>query len=90
MNWASIKSWEMSISGFPQALDINPCPRTIVYNNREVINVSGDVLNADEFLKRQIRIWAHRVVFQKKPYYYRCKYENEIDEDAENTKIKDI
>ena len=38
----------MSISRFPQALDINPYPRIIVFNTCELINVSGDIFNADE------------------------------------------
>ena len=43
-----INSREMLLSEFPQALDINPCPSTIVCNTCEVMNVSGDILNDDK------------------------------------------
>ena len=33
-------------SEFPQASDINNCPRTTIYNYCEEINVSGDTLYA--------------------------------------------
>ena len=42
-----IKSWEILLSEFPQAFDINPCPRKIVRNTFKVINVSVYILNAD-------------------------------------------
>ena len=38
----------MLISEFPQALEINPCPRTIVCNTCELIHMSGGILNSDE------------------------------------------
>ena len=38
----------MLISEFPQALDIDPCPRTIFCNTCELMNFSGDILNADK------------------------------------------
>ena len=44
----SIKSFEMLLYDFPQSLDINPCPRTIVCNTCELIHMSGDIFNADE------------------------------------------
>ena len=43
-----INSWEILLSEFPQALDINPCPSIIVCNICEVMNVSGDILNDDK------------------------------------------
>ena len=39
---------EILISELTQAIDINPCHRTIVFNTCEIINMSGDILNADE------------------------------------------
>ena len=36
----------MFLSKFPRALEINPCPRTVICNTYELINVSGDILNA--------------------------------------------
>ena len=41
----------MSFSEFSQALDINNFPRAIVYNTWEVIHMSGDVFNADEYFE---------------------------------------
>ena len=38
----------MLLSEFPQAIDINPCPRTIFCNNFEGIHMSGGILNAVE------------------------------------------
>ena len=38
----------MLLFEFSQALNINPCPRTIVYNTCELMYVSGDILNANE------------------------------------------
>ena len=38
----------MLLSEFPQALEISPCPGIIVCITCELINVSGDTLNADE------------------------------------------
>ena len=35
-------------SEFPQALEINPFLRTIVYNTCELIHMSGGIFNADE------------------------------------------
>ena len=48
ITWVSINSWEMLLYEFTQALDINPRTRTIVCNTYELINVSGDILNANE------------------------------------------
>ena len=43
-----VNSWKILLSEFPQALDINPCPSIIVCNICEVMNVSGDILNAEK------------------------------------------
>ena len=48
ITWVSINSGEMLLSEFPQALDINPCPRTIVCNTCELIHIPGGIFNADE------------------------------------------
>ena len=48
ITWVSIKSWEMLTSEFPQALDINTCPKTVLCNNCELIHMSGGILNATE------------------------------------------
>ena len=39
-------SWKFFLSGFLQALEINNYSRTIISNTCELINVSGDILNA--------------------------------------------
>ena len=46
ITWVSIKSLETLLSKFLQALDINPCPRTILCNTCELIHMSGDIMNA--------------------------------------------
>ena len=38
----------MLLYEFPQALDINTCPRKIVCNTFEVIHMPGDIFNAGE------------------------------------------
>ena len=38
----------MFISQFPQALNINPCPRKIVCNTCEVIYMLGGMFNSGE------------------------------------------
>ena len=38
----------MLTSEFPQALDINTCPKTVLCNNCELIHMSGGILNATE------------------------------------------
>ena len=49
----------MLLFEFPQALEINTCPRTIVCNNCELINVSGDILNAGENVKTKMIMVLH-------------------------------
>ena len=46
ITWVSKKSWKIFLSGFTQALEINPCTRTLVCNTFELMDVSGDILNA--------------------------------------------
>ena len=46
ITWVQKKSWKIFLSKFPRALEINPCTRTVICNTYELINVSGDVLNA--------------------------------------------
>ena len=41
----SKNSRKMFLYKFPQALEINTCPRTIICNTCELLNVSGDILN---------------------------------------------
>ena len=48
ITWVLIKSWEMLLSEFPQALEINYCTRKFVCNTGEVINTSGGILNVEE------------------------------------------
>ena len=48
ITWVLIKSWEMLLSEFTQAFDINLCPRKIFCNACEVINISCNILNSDE------------------------------------------
>ena len=47
ITWVSKNIWKTLLSEFPQALDINTCPRKIVCNTCELMNFSGDMLNAD-------------------------------------------
>ena len=70
ITWVSIKSWEILLSEFPQAIDINPCPRKIICNNCELINVSGDILNADENVEDKYG-YVFTGSLKKNPYYYR-------------------
>ena len=46
ITWVSISSWKFFPSEFPQAKIIIPCPRKIIFNTCEQINVSGGILNA--------------------------------------------
>ena len=55
----------MLLFEFPQALNINPCPRTIVYNTCELMYVSGDILNANENVEKKIWLWVYRDFFKK-------------------------
>ena len=78
----------MLLSEFSQALDINPCPRTVFCNNCEVIHMWGNILNAGENVEDKDEYGFTGSFFKKIAYYYRWQYQNAIDEDAENTKIK--
>ena len=40
--------WGMLLSEFSQAGKIIPCPRTIICNNYEQMNLLGDILNAGD------------------------------------------
>ena len=84
----SINSWESLPFEFPQELDINTCPRTIVYNTCGVINVSGDTLNADENFEDKYEYGFRGSFLNKSPYYHRWQYQNAFYEDSENTKIE--
>ena len=48
ITWVFIKIWEMSLYEFPQAPDINTCPKKIVCNTCEIMHMSGGILNYDE------------------------------------------
>ena len=48
ITWVSIHSWEILLSEFSHAERIIACPRTIICNNCEQINMRGDILNAGE------------------------------------------
>ena len=67
ITWVSIKSWKMFPSEFPQALDINPCPRTIVCNTCEMIHMSDDILNADENVEDEYEYGFTGSFFKKVP-----------------------
>ena len=41
-------SWDMLLSEFIHAVKIIPCPRTTICNKCELINTSGDILNAGD------------------------------------------
>ena len=58
---------EMLHSEFPQALDINSCPSTIVCNIFIVMNVSGDILNDDENVEDKDEYYFTRSIFKKAP-----------------------
>ena len=66
ITWLSIKSWEMLLSEFPQALYINLCPRTIFYNTCELIHISGDILNNDENCEDEDKYGFTGSFFKKK------------------------
>ena len=48
ITWVSKTSWEMLLSEFLQSGKIIPCPRTIICNNYEHMNMLGDILNVDD------------------------------------------
>ena len=48
ITWVLKNSWKMFFSGIPQALEIKPCLRRTICNTCEKINMSGDILNANE------------------------------------------
>ena len=51
--WVSKHSWEMLLSEFSQAEKIIPCPRTIICNNYEQMNLLGDIFNAGDNVDNQ-------------------------------------
>ena len=45
ITWVLKNIWKMFLSEFTQELETNPCPRKIICNTCELINVSGDIFN---------------------------------------------
>ena len=48
ITWLSKNSWGILLSEFSKAEIIIPCPRTIIFNNCEQNNLSGDIFNAND------------------------------------------
>ena len=64
IKWVLIIICKMFLSEFPHAKTI-PCPRKIICNTWEQINVSDDILNAAR------RLCLYRAIFKSCPYRYR-------------------
>ena len=48
ITWVSKNSWEILHSEFSQAEKIIPCPRKIICDNCEQMNMLADILNAGD------------------------------------------